>query len=171
MGFGSSGRATTPIGSDPADVSSLPRLRVCIDADVLFAGAASTTGASHVVLQLGELGIVDVRVADQARTEAERNLVDKLPSALPALRALLDACTSAIPMVAPAAARRLSRAGEADPKDAPILAAAIAADCRWLLTFNVRDYQTERIRVSQPGPFLEELRATLLAYGSSPGPS
>jgi hypothetical protein len=67
-------------------------------------------------------------------------------------------------MVASTAARRLSRAREPDPKDAPILAAAIAADCRWLLTFNVRDYQTERIRVSQPGPFLEELRAMLLAY-------
>jgi len=165
MAFASSGRATTPIGSDPADVSSRPRLRVGIDADVLFAGAASTSGASHVVLQLGELGIVDVRVADQARAEAERDLADKLPAALPALRALLDACTSPIPMAAPTAARRLSRAGEADPKDAPILAAALAADCRWLLTFNVRDYRTERIRVSQPGPFLEELRAMLVAQG------
>lgn len=146
-------------------MSRPPRLRVCIDADVLFAGSASTSGASHVVLQLGELGIVDVRVADQARAEAERNLADKLPSALPALRALLDACTTSVPMAAPAAARRLSRAGEADPKDAPILAAAIAADCRWLLTFNVRDYRTERIRVSQPGPFVQELRAMLLAEG------
>jgi predicted nucleic acid-binding protein len=85
---------------------------------------------------------------------------------VPALRALLGACTSSIPTVAPTAARRLSRAREADPKDAQILAAAIAADCRWLLTFNVRDYQTERIRVSQPGPFLEDLRAMLLAYDS-----
>lgn len=143
-----------------------PGLRVCVDADVLFAGSASTSGASHVVLQLGELGIIDARVADQARTEAERNLADKLPAALPAFRTLLDACTSPIPMVAPFASRRLSRAGEADPKDAPILAAAIAADCRWLLTFNVRDYRTERIRVSQPGPFLEELRAILLSQGS-----
>jgi len=119
-----------------------------------------------VVLQLGELGIVDVRVADQARAKAERNLADKLPSALSAVRAILNACTSSIPMVAPTAARRLSRAREADPKEASILAAAIAADCRWLLTFNLRDYRTERIRVSQPGPFLEELRVMLLAHGS-----
>jgi hypothetical protein len=143
-----------------------PRLRVCIDADVLFAGSASLTGASHVVLQLGELGIIDARVADQARAEAEGNLAEKLPSALPAFRTLCDACTSPIPMATRAAARRLSREREAHPKDAPILAAAIAAECRWLLTFNVRDYRTERIRVSQPGPFLEELRAMLLAQGS-----
>ena len=119
-----------------------------------------------MVLQLGELGIIDVRVADQARAEAERNLADKLPAALPAFRALVDACTSSIPMVSPSAVRRLSRAGEADAKDVPILAAAIAADCRWLLSFNVRDYRTERIRVSQPGPFLEELRAALVSEGS-----
>lgn len=119
-----------------------------------------------MVLQLGELRIIDVRVADQARAEAERNLADKLPAALPAFRALVDACTSPIPMVSPSAVRRLSRAGEADAKDAPILAAAIAADCRWLLSFNVRSYRTERIRVSQPGPFLEELRAILVSEGS-----
>ncbi len=165
MAFGSSGRGTTPTGTDRAEVSTATRLRVCVDADVLFAGSASLSGASHVVLQLGELGIIDVRVADQARAEAERNLADKLPSALPAFRALVDACTSPTPMATPAAARRLARHGQADPKDAPILAAAIAADCRWLLTFNVRDYRTERIRVSQPGPFLEELRAMLLAQG------
>ena len=147
-------------------MSISPRLRVCIDADVLFAGSASTSSASHVVLQLGELGIIDVRVAHQARAEAERNLAEKLPSALPAFRALSDACTLPIEMAAAAAARRLSRAGEADQKDAPILAAAIAADCRWLLTFNVRDYRTERVRVSQPGPFLEALRAMLLTEGS-----
>lgn len=137
-------------------------LRVCVDADVLFAGSASTSGASHVVLQLGELGIIEVRVAEQARIEAERNLLDKLPAALPAFRTLLDACTAPISMAAPAAARRLARAHEADAKDAPILAAAIADECHWLLTFNVRDYRTGRLRVSQPGPFLEELRALLI---------
>lgn len=165
MGFGSSGRSITSTGADRAEVPAASGLRVCVDADVLFAGSASVSGASHVVLQLGELGIIDVRVADQARNEAERNLAVKLPAALPALRALIEVCTSPIPMAGSAAARRLVRAGEADPKDAPILAAAIAAECRWLLTFNVRDYRTERIRVSQPGPFLQELRSMLLGHG------
>lgn len=147
----------------PSRMRPRPRLllRVCVDADVLFLGSASTSGASHVVLQLGELGIIEVRVAEQARIEAERNLLDKLPAALPAFRTLLDACTAPIPMAAPAAARRLARA-HADAKDAPILAAAIADECHWLLTFNGRDYRTERLRVSQPGPFLEELRALLI---------
>ncbi len=65
-----------------------------MDADALFAGAASVSGASHVILQLGELGIVEVGVPDQARIEAERNLRVKLPAALPAFRTLVDACTT-----------------------------------------------------------------------------
>lgn len=143
------------------------RLRICLDADALFAGAASVAGASHVILQLGELGMLDIGVPEQAREEAERNLRAKLPAALPAFRALIDACTTMIPMAPRSAATRLARAGEADEKDAPILAAAVAAECRWLITFNVRDYRTHRLRVSTPGPFLEALRETLAAAAAA----
>jgi len=133
-----------------------------MDADALFAGAASVTGASHVILQLGELGIIEVGVPDQARLEAERNLTLKLPAALPAFRTLVDACTTPLPMPPRGTSTRLARGGDADAKDAPILAAALAAGCRWLITFNLRDYRTDRLRVSEPGPFLEDLRAHLL---------
>ena len=146
-----------------AEAATPSRLRICLDADALFAGAASSTGASHVILQLGELGIIQVAVPAQARTEAERNLRTKLPAALPAFRTLVDLCTTPIPMAAPRAAARLARRGEADAKDAPILAAALAADCRWLVTFNLRDYRTDAIRVVEPGTFLEALRAQLAA--------
>lgn len=158
----SSGRSTTPTGLSADSTPPSPRLRICLDADALFAGAASVRGASHVVLQLGELGIIEVGVPEQARIEAERNLAAKLPAALPAFRTLIGDCTSPLPMASRAASSRLARADEAHPKDAPILAAAIASDCRWLLTFNVRDYRTARIRVSEPGPFLEALRAQLI---------
>lgn len=146
-----------------ADRPRQSRLRVCLDADALFAGAASVSGASHVILQLGELGIIEVGVAEQARAEAERNLQAKRPPALPAFRSLTDACTTPLPMATRAAATRLARDGEADPKDAPILAAALKAGCRWLVTFNVRDYRTDRLRVVAPGPFLEALRELLAA--------
>lgn len=166
----SSGRGTTPIALSAADDAAArsnrrEQLRVCLDADVLFAGAASVTGASHALLQLGELGVIDVRVAQQALDEAERNLRAKLPAALPAYRTLVSLCTMPIPMPSPTAATRLARSGDADPKDAPILAAALAAHCRWLVTFNVRDYPTHRIRVTEPGAFIEELRARLAAEG------
>ena len=126
------------------------------------------TGASHVILQLGELGIIEVGVPDQARSEAERNLTAKLPAALPALRALVDACCVGLPMASKGESAAIAETGEADPKDAPILASALAAGCRWLVTFNVRDYRTDRIRVSSPGDFIEALRGELLGLGEMP---
>ena len=115
-----------------------------------------------MILQLGELGIIEVGVPDQARAEAERNLTAKLPAALPALRALVDACCIGLAMASEAKSAAIAQAGEADPKDAPILASALAAGCGWLVTFNVRDYRTDRIQVSNPGDFLDALRGELL---------
>jgi predicted nucleic acid-binding protein len=142
-----------------------------MDADALFAGTASVSGASHVILQLGELGIIEVGVPEQARIEAERNLVSKLPAALPAFRTLVSACASPLPMARRGTSTRLARSGDADPNDAPILAAALAADCRWLITFNLRDYRTDRLRVTEPGPFLDELRGKLVAGSRRSSPS
>ncbi|MGI8828691.1 MAG: PIN domain-containing protein, partial [Candidatus Limnocylindria bacterium] len=88
----------------------------------------------------------------------------KLPAALPAFRTLVDACTTPLAMAPIRTSNRLARVEEADPKDAPILAAAIAGRCRWLVTFNVRDYRTDQLRVSLPGPFLQELRAMLARH-------
>ena len=126
------------------------------------------TGASHVILQLGELGIIEVGVPDQARAEAERNLAAKLPAALPALRTLVDACCIGLAMASEPESAAIAASGEADPNDAPILASALAAGCGWLVTFNVRDYRTDRIRVSKPGDFLEALRGELLRLGTGP---
>jgi hypothetical protein len=54
---------------------------VFLDADVIFAGAAAPTehGASHVVLRLGEITLIERVTSTQAITEVECNLADKLP--------------------------------------------------------------------------------------------
>ncbi len=59
--------------------------------------------------------------------------------------------------------------GLADQKDAPILAAAVREECRWLITFNVRHYQPDHPSVTgtRPGAFVQHVRS-LLAY-LSPG--
>ncbi len=135
---------------------------------MLFAGAASVSGASHLILQLGELGIIELGVPRQARDEAERNLAIKLPAALPALRAILAAACVDLPMSSSAVADAMVDAGEADPKDAPILAAAIAGACAWLVTFNIRDYRSDRIQVATPGALVAALRTELLRLGEKP---
>lgn len=118
-----------------------------------------------MILQLGELGIIEVGVPEQARIEAERNLLAKLPAALPAFRALVGGCCVSLAMGSARESGAIADAGEADRKDAPILVSALAAGCGWLVTFNVRDYRTDRIRVSKPGDFLEALRGELVRMG------
>lgn len=138
------------------------RLRVFVDSDVLFAGAASTTGASHLVLQLAELGLIDAFISEQVRDEVTRNLAKKLPSALASMRALIDASCEVVQDPAIDAIASISEQGSADDKDAPILAAALAGQCSWLVTFNVRHFRTTELQVGTPGEFIARLRELML---------
>lgn len=136
--------------------------RVFVDANVLIAGSASTTGASFILLQLCELTIIEGVISDQVRTEAERNLRGKLPQALPAFRVLIE---SALKRVKDPRLEDLERfRGQADAKDLPILVAAVLNGCDYLITFNVKDYHPdpENIVVQTPGEFLQRLRQQLL---------
>lgn len=108
------------------------------------------------------MGVIQAFTSRQAREEVERNLVIKLPAALPAFRAIVAAACHPASEPTAAAIRRLMTEEACDPKDCAILAAALATDCAWLLTFNVRDYHTgDRIRVSEPGAFVAALRDRL----------
>ena len=70
------------------------KLRVFLDADVIFAGSASPQehSASHVVLLMGEITLLDCITSQQAVTEVERNLGKKLPAKLPEFRLLVSRC-------------------------------------------------------------------------------
>ena len=132
---------------------------IYLDADVLFAGAASAQGASYALLLLGELGIVAAYTAAQAVREAERHLQTKVPAAVPELRRAVASAIHLLPD--PRAETVAGCLAEADPKDAPHLAAARAAGCRWLVTFNTRDYRSVggRPAITLPGPLLVLVRA------------
>jgi hypothetical protein len=102
-----------------------PKLRVFVDADVLFAGSASPTeySASLLVLRLGELTLIDAVTSEQVITEAERNLEAKMPQALPLFRLLVNRALTVAPDPQPEEVE--AHAGLADPKDLPILVAAL----------------------------------------------
>ena len=146
-----------------------PKPRVFVDSDVLLAGAASPSehGASLVVLRMAEITLIDAVVSEQVIIEVERNLVDYLSSALPTFRQLVSRCVRVV--ADPAPDELASYRGLADPKDTPILAAAVQAECPWLVTFNVRHFQPGHptVTVARPGEFVQHVRA-LLAY-MSPG--
>ena len=145
-----------------------PKPRVFVDADVLFAGAASPSqyGASLLILRLGELTLIDAVTSEQVVTEAERNLAAKMPHALPLFRLLVERALTVVPN--PSADDLAPHMGRADAKDLPILVAAVQARCPWLVTFNVRHYQPghPQVRVVRPGTFIRHVREALASLRS-----
>lgn len=139
------------------------RLRVFIDSDVLFAGSASLNphSASNVILQMSEITLIKAIVSEQVITEVTRNLMEKIPEALPAFRKLAGRCVEVVPDPSLEEVNQLR--SMADWKDVPILAAAKKAHCKYLLTFNTRDYRpgVPEILVLKPGEFLQEVRMRL----------
>jgi len=138
--------------------------RVFVDADVLFAGAASPGehGASLLILRMAEITLIEAVAAQQVVTEAERSLTEKLPQALPAFRLLVNRCLRVVPDPQPGDLQPY--AGLADPGDLPILVAALRENCPWLVTFNVRHFQPghDGVVVLRPGEFLLRVRDLLV---------
>ena len=136
---------------------------VFLDADVIFAGAAAPSehGASHVVLRMGEITLIECVTSQQAVIEVERNLADKLPTKLPEVHLLVSRCLRVVPDPEPD--DLLPYANQADLKDLPLLVAALRERCPYFLTFNVRHYlpPAGTITVQQPGGFLLMVRSLL----------
>ena len=148
------------------------RLLVFIDADVLFAGAASPSehGASLLILRMAEITLIEAVTSQQVITEAERSLAEKLPGALPAFRLLVARCLRVVPD--PSAADLALHAGRAHSQDLPILAAALREGCPWLVTFNVRHFQPGHpdVTVLRPGDLVLRVRDLLARLPGERGP-
>lgn len=137
-------------------------VRVFCDADVLIAGAASTRGASHILLQLSELTLIDCVSSPTAIAEAERNIAAKLAGAASAFRKILAVAVDVIPEATPSLQQTL--AGQAHPKDLGILAAAaVASNANFFATFNVRHFQqrTAPPLIVQPRRVVAAVRSLL----------
>jgi len=146
------------------------KLRVFVDADVLFAGSAAPSqhGSSLTVLRLAEITLIEAVASQQVISEAERNLAEKLPDALPAFRLIVSRCLLVVPDPDPADLAPF--AGMAGPKDLPILAAAVRKGCPWLVTFNARHFQPGHpaVRVVPPGELILRVRERLAGLTVGP---
>lgn len=146
-------------------------LRVMIDADVLFAGAASPSeqSASAVVLRLSEMTVIEGVASMPVVTEAERNLAEKVPAAVEPMRALASACLRVVPDPEPAEVVALD--GLAHPKDLPILTAAVREACEVLVTLNERDFSPGHpdVEVMRPGVLVQRVRRSVAALASRGG--
>lgn len=144
---------------------SAEMLRVMVDADVLFAGSATSSpdSASLIVLRLGELTLIDAVACEQAVVEAERNLANKVLAAVPIFRQITEASLRRVPDPSADDVRALG--GLAHAKDLPILAAAVREQCDVLVTFNERDYRPGHpaVEVVTPGVLVQRVRGSVAA--------
>ena len=141
--------------------------KVFVDANVLIAGADSRSGASHAVLVLAEIGLFQLATCRQVLDEAERNLRKKLPRALPNFALQMSLLPlHIVPVPSPDEVRRWAVIIE--PKDAPILAAAVSARPDRLLTLNIRDFTPQvaaatGLIIQTSGEFIQEIRSMISA--------
>ena len=134
--------------------------RIFIDADVLFAGAASPNehSASNVISRMAELTLIEAITSTQVITEVERNILEKMPRALPAFQLLVS---RSLKIVADPEPGELEAYPEsADPEDLPILIAAKREGCELLATSNIRHYQPgiPSVTALKPGDLVLRIR-------------
>ena len=142
-------------------------LRVFLDTSALLAGLASPKGASNMILALAEAGVIGLVISEQVLAEAERNLLEKLPRAIPEYRRFLRSCP--LEKVAAPSLGDVSAAREIiQAKDAPILAAAISAQVSYLVTLDREHFiddpgvaRESGLLIGTPGEFLTWMRSQL----------
>jgi len=113
-------------------------VRVFLDANVLFSGAHSPSGRARGLFSLAERRFCELVTSEHAIAEARRNLVTKNSPTAKDLEDLLHQVTR----VAEGGPALVSwAAGQGLPEnDAPILAAAAAADTDLLVTGDRRNF-------------------------------
>jgi len=139
------------------------RPKVFLDTSALIAGVASSRGAARAVLQLAEIGLIEVVVSRQVIVEADRNIEEKLPE-------MLNEYREFIKLLAPVLiddprqkdVERFLKVINYD--DAPILASAVSSGADFLITwdrkhFIGKDIHTHsNLKIVTPGEFLRHFR-------------
>ncbi len=139
--------------------------RIFLDSSVLIAACGSRSGASHAIILMAEIGLFKVLISQQVIEECERNITKKLPAALPIFQQILSVINPEI-VANPAPSDIMRWASVIELKDAPILAAAISAQCDRLLSLNTKDFtpnvaKQSNLTLQTPSEFIQEIRAIL----------
>jgi predicted nucleic acid-binding protein len=137
--------------------------RVFLDASVLFAAAYSTQGGARELLRRSLSSEVDLVTSQFAIEEAETTLLRKAPEQVVYFKALLETLEIEI-TPEPTKEELLAAASYTAMKDAPIIAAAIAAQADYLVTFDRKHLlnppevaKKSGLVIATPGEVLENL--------------
>ncbi len=118
--------------------------RIFFDANVIIAASASNRGEAHVLTRLtDEREDITLLATEYAWEEAERNLQQHMPDALPKFYSLRERI-GILPEPSETLVRHLEsylpRRKRLPKKDLPILAGAISAAARYLITNDGRHF-------------------------------
>jgi predicted nucleic acid-binding protein len=129
---------------DPAGVTPDDLPRAFVDSSALMAATLSATGAAYDPLEAGQQGRIALVVSPYVLREVERNLYRKASRGLDALQERQDQ----LGLIDPPPSLIDDIARHVEPKDAPIVAAAVAAQADYLVTYDLRHLlsQAEVIR-------------------------
>lgn len=135
--------------------------RVVIDTNVLVAALRSRRGASFKLLQQVGIGVFEHALTVPLVMEYEDVLLRPgvVTLAQDAVQDVIDylcATGGAQPV------HFLWRPLLPDPKDDMVLEAAVGAGCRWIVTFNIRDFAAATglgVSAITPGDFLNRLES------------
>ncbi len=142
------------------------KLKVFVDSSVLLAASISLTGAGNELISQGLRGRLDLYFSDYVFSEVERNLWRKNPDGIDGFRFIKSQASN---VVNPLEALVQIVARSIEPKDAPIIAAAIAAEAAYIVSYDRRHLVSKRdeieatfhIITTTPDEILNILRATL----------
>lgn len=114
-------------------------IRVFLNASVLFSASYSKTGSSRDLLREAIRGNLEIVVSRHVLEEAERNLTQKAPGALPAFRELLGLIAAEV-AERPTLEELKQSATYINLNDTPVVAAAAKARVDYLVTWDRKHF-------------------------------
>lgn len=139
------------------------RLKVFLDTSALIAGVASSRGAARAVLQLAEIGLIEVIVSRQVIVEADRNIEEKLPKMLNEYREFMELLAPVL--IDDPRQKEVERFLKViNYDDAPILASAVGSGADFLITWDKKHFIGKNIHIHSnlkivtPGEILKYFR-------------
>lgn len=142
-------------------------IKIFLDSNVILSGLFSDKGAPRIILDLLSLGLPQLVAAtgEYNIIEIERNLIKKMPEALPVYNKYLPLLNlDIIPLPALKEIAKLS--GATSQKDIPVLASAINGTVDYLVTGDRKDFShltgQYSFKILSPSEFLANILPEVL---------
>jgi putative PIN family toxin of toxin-antitoxin system len=146
--------------------NQIPTLRVFVDSSVLISAALSSRGSAHDLVRLGVDHRATLVISSTVLDEVERNVTRKGRDRLPLLRRLLETCP--FEMCEPTAELIAIEAAKVEPKDAEIVAAAVAGNVQFLVTYDAKHLLARAADIQARNGIVVCVPAVPIAFLSDP---